>query len=744
MRRRLKTWERNLLFRLSGGRCGICGTAITRLGGWHADHIEAFARTGRTNVYEMQALCAVCNLKKGTNSMSEAAKRLRAWNPDLSGFTEDQRKHYDAMMAAIRKGEREIGHYAHIRFGKSMLIRMSSISAVEEGLAPIGIVVNDRADLRMQIIDQKEWKSDLCRLKVTAPRPLEHLGYAHVKYDMDDNPLSGCWPDEPWPNNEYLLSTSIQTLCKNMNWVIEWTRSINHKFKLPVLVHLDEAQNYGIDETGFGTDADSEDWYPNIEKWRREADIILNTLSGYPHRQNGKLIFGFKPVGSETKKVERIALGKLIRIDPDGVPVRELVRITGSATEFSMEPVGGEQFVTPIARGFEVERLCPIELDPIVHKITLRVDSEVVLDNQSLADVDKDTARKVMREYLAHPEVVAVGVDKLVRHLEWKREVNSSIKALVYTQMDGNGRSNDAHANDVATALKARAPHLKVRILTNNSDDTSAEALLSFKTDDTDVLILKNRGRVGLDAPVAKVELDLSTVRAPGMAAQTWLRPTTPFDGVSATLIAPGDPITTELYTRIVTNNGGDPMRDATTNGEVIGEARVEPEKRTVEIGAQEEGTLIGMGKDGRVVTTDGGDRAIVDAYLKDVPGQAPMIRPLLTEAQIRFVQAAIDAGIWSPPDGIGRHQSQQKPRRTQGSYRKRIAKLADEAANRHMGVPSRYALGGDEQKEKMWNRFRADLLKAAKRNAGQPEDRAPADIQNLDALAAIEKFLET
>ncbi len=33
---------------------------------WHADHIVPYSRSGRTNVHEMQALCPVCNLKKGT------------------------------------------------------------------------------------------------------------------------------------------------------------------------------------------------------------------------------------------------------------------------------------------------------------------------------------------------------------------------------------------------------------------------------------------------------------------------------------------------------------------------------------------------------------------------------------------------------------------------------------------------------------------------------------------------------
>ncbi|MPZ13960.1 MAG: hypothetical protein GEU73_05985 [Chloroflexi bacterium] len=57
---------RALLARLQNGRCAICGDQLGD--DWHADHIEPWSVTGRTNVHEMQALCARCNAKKGTTS----------------------------------------------------------------------------------------------------------------------------------------------------------------------------------------------------------------------------------------------------------------------------------------------------------------------------------------------------------------------------------------------------------------------------------------------------------------------------------------------------------------------------------------------------------------------------------------------------------------------------------------------------------------------------------------------------
>lgn len=54
---------RSLLFFRAGGKCQICGCKLGK--GWHADHIVPWCKTNRTNVFEMQATCKECNLKKG-------------------------------------------------------------------------------------------------------------------------------------------------------------------------------------------------------------------------------------------------------------------------------------------------------------------------------------------------------------------------------------------------------------------------------------------------------------------------------------------------------------------------------------------------------------------------------------------------------------------------------------------------------------------------------------------------------
>lgn len=81
-RRRFNGRERAALYLASGGVCSRCARPLSR--GWHADHVQAFARGGDTDVLNGQALCPDCNLKKGVGMQLSpwpigAAGALRDW-----------------------------------------------------------------------------------------------------------------------------------------------------------------------------------------------------------------------------------------------------------------------------------------------------------------------------------------------------------------------------------------------------------------------------------------------------------------------------------------------------------------------------------------------------------------------------------------------------------------------------------------------------------------------------------------
>lgn len=65
MSRRFNSAQRVALYLAADGRCMRCGAELGAE--WHADHIHPWSQGGPTDVINGQALCASCNLKKGTS-----------------------------------------------------------------------------------------------------------------------------------------------------------------------------------------------------------------------------------------------------------------------------------------------------------------------------------------------------------------------------------------------------------------------------------------------------------------------------------------------------------------------------------------------------------------------------------------------------------------------------------------------------------------------------------------------------
>jgi len=62
MKRFFSKTQRRILLWIAGGQCQTCGVALN--GQFHADHILAYSKGGKTITHNGQALCAKCNLEK--------------------------------------------------------------------------------------------------------------------------------------------------------------------------------------------------------------------------------------------------------------------------------------------------------------------------------------------------------------------------------------------------------------------------------------------------------------------------------------------------------------------------------------------------------------------------------------------------------------------------------------------------------------------------------------------------------
>jgi superfamily II DNA or RNA helicase len=87
--------QRKILAWIAGGRCQFCGTSLSN--SFHADHLVPFSKGGPTITRNGQALCAKCNLDKGSKPVEI---KLRPWQQDALDkalnwlVTERQDRHF--------------------------------------------------------------------------------------------------------------------------------------------------------------------------------------------------------------------------------------------------------------------------------------------------------------------------------------------------------------------------------------------------------------------------------------------------------------------------------------------------------------------------------------------------------------------------------------------------------------------------------------------------------------------------
>jgi hypothetical protein len=541
------------------------------------------------------------------------------------------------------------------------------------------------------------------------------------------------------------MGTTIQTICSKLEKAIPWIQSVNHQTGLPVLVFLDECQNFGIDEGG-GVEDETRNWAPAIKRLQQETNIILIALSGYPHRQDGLCLPGFVMLDVKEEDREKWVRTKVIEVIDEKRRLVEKKLTKYIRQSFTMAPRGGADFIVGMERGFASNALCGLDYYTISHKITYMEDGEVILDNQSLAEVDETTARRALATSVWDDMVVDAGVRKFVDRLGEKRRANKSLKGLIFAMADTAARGEDSHPNKIRMALERNAPHLKVRILTQHFVGSVADALLAFTNDGFDVLILKTVGRVGFDCPRAKVLLDLSTVRTECMVAQTWLRVSTPFEGMLGDVITPGDITAANLFEKIVKHNGGDRL-SRTKDGEVIDEDEVLEEKieRSITIGEEEETGVVSH----KLQEVPPDQCRLVEYYLIEHPGYIPHMQKMNMPERVEFVHLQMRDHGWTPSPDYAQPKAPPPPqspkqRRYSEAYQYRIPvrKAWDKATNRAFGV-EKYRDLEDGELKKRWQKLHAQLGYDAKRLAGEPSGRELDEIQNLEALEIILCFFE-
>ena len=219
---------RSALYDSTDGRCALCGSELDT--GWHADHITPWADVQRTNIFEMQPLCASCNTTKGAKGMMN-----NIWDSiDPRQLRSGQRNAIDAIFMGVRNGQKNIAIVLPPCYGKSDVIRVLAAMLMLQNLVCRALILEPAENLRGQIVDQLKMNESVKRYQLP---PV--LGKGIHIYEAKTPPV------KPWPlgrnRDAPFVSMTIQLANRHQSVLEQWVADEKRKADAPVLVFVDEA-----------------------------------------------------------------------------------------------------------------------------------------------------------------------------------------------------------------------------------------------------------------------------------------------------------------------------------------------------------------------------------------------------------------------------------------------------------------------------------------------------------------------
>jgi hypothetical protein len=153
-RRCFSSEQRAVLFLLANGQCQGCGEALGDH--WHADHIVPWSAAGRTELTNGQALCAACNLWKGShpNAGPRPAQRSLRMSAEPVRFAKNNLTRFLARLVATEsgclewRGKRRPDGYGVCMFEKRWIRVHRFLWEQFNGPVPAGLVLHHRCENR--------------------------------------------------------------------------------------------------------------------------------------------------------------------------------------------------------------------------------------------------------------------------------------------------------------------------------------------------------------------------------------------------------------------------------------------------------------------------------------------------------------------------------------------------------------------------------------------------------------------
>ncbi len=518
---------RNILFRSADGCCANCGQPLQD--GWHADHKVPYVITGRTNLFEMDALCPRCNTAKGASMLDSMAGATQI---DLEPMRPGVRGAINALWGNVRAGKPTTGIVLPTRYGKSDVIKMGGLGLLLDGLASYIVVLEPATVLAQQILDPSRMEASAQRYNVPSA-----IATGITRWVMNNSPI------RPFPPRDAkFVSLTVQMANLNREFFEDWIDHIKYQ-RMPVPVFFVDEAHTGSIGNEWGATATA----------LQKAGAHLVLLTATPNRTDKTFIAGFdyEQVRTEPTTVRRgMEVWRGDRVTYRLVPDHE--------TTFSQAWAELPPALCYIAR-------IPIAVEMARYGFGENGEKAIT----DISEVPASRVRSALAEIIRDDYVVKACCSEFVKSLKERKQNFPATAGIVFVGNDLN-REDDAetnsHARRVAEALRQFDKSLDIKIATSTYDEDPRGVLDDFQNGKGDILIVKQMGGVGMDVPRLKVCLDLSTFRTEALYVQricrvatVWQPTDDPDDLVlTATYITPDDPFSEALFDNFIRREGGD------------------------------------------------------------------------------------------------------------------------------------------------------------------------------------------
>ena len=223
---------RAALYVEADGKCNMCGKPLGQ--GWHADHVQPWSLSHRTNVFEMQALCADCNREKGDRTMP----RLSEFSFNIAKFRRGQLGAFEVTTKRVMQDQEP--HTAIVlptRYGKTDFMLMTGLYLMHQGAVSGILIMTPNQVLRNQAVDIDKLRSSLSRYETIVERIQSNGTKARGidPYNINESPRI-----ERLVEHTPLAATTSMVM-HNIPTFRHWIDYLRRRYKAPPLVFVDEA-----------------------------------------------------------------------------------------------------------------------------------------------------------------------------------------------------------------------------------------------------------------------------------------------------------------------------------------------------------------------------------------------------------------------------------------------------------------------------------------------------------------------